>query len=383
MNIPVKRILFVMGCCALVVRSACAESTRVDIQFLEATAEAAERSIGSYEMTFRSEFQFMDAAFHADIVGDGPEVGANSYRMVFAGPKWRREEKMFDKSGKPLLEVWTAVDGQRRMTFSPLRKDIPSNRHPNGVISSEVGENDDFGPNTLLPRSAAFRSSLSSLLRRGRGRILYEHLDNQPPTVAVQVEGEGTPHGKVVLVLDASKGFSVITKELYRSNGTLFTRDDNIMWKRIGGAWFPVSGDESLYLSRPNGKQYRAQVLHMQVDDESIKVNQKTDADLFELKYPNGTLVLDKINGISYVVGAQAMMDHMVKALKKDASLVRTNGHSSSDAVADSASDVSRSSAAADAPRRRLAFWVVISILGVAGAVRVVYRWRHEVRHNP
>lgn len=315
------------------------------------------------------------------------QLSAFSTEYVWGdGQRWRSQIVLYDTQNQPVREIWQSVDGQRHMSYIPHRENIPGNTRNIGFVDSEVSMNiGDTVPDRFMLVNVEGESA-SSRLNHDRAELAGMEDVNGVKAIAVNLQGGNGFRCK--MFLDPDKGFAVVRMNIYRKNGGLAWVYDNIVLKEVDGVWFPMSGDCTVYMQDDDGTDYKAQVTRMQVDADSLQINQTLHDDTFKFVYPTGTVVKDMNLGIQYVVGMDKILDRTVQNITASGfhasnapdRVVGSNGIPKAGADSKRLHDTSIPHGPMVLASAHLHWWIAGGAFLIIAALAVIVIYRHRCR---
>jgi beta-lactamase regulating signal transducer with metallopeptidase domain len=165
------------------------------------------------------------------------------------------------------------------------------------VFSGKMSFNTLLGCDSLRP--LCFGESLA----QAESAVLRDQVERVDGHPCYVVEAMASDHShKTLAWVDFERDYRILKLERYTDQGdSLFAhlqmRLDRIKLKQIEGIWLPVQGERSY----PWNAQLKAQ--RLEVDIDSIKLNQGIPPEMFSIDFPEGCIVENELTEKKYTVG--------------------------------------------------------------------------------
>jgi hypothetical protein len=142
----------------------------------------------------------------------------------------------------------------------------------------------------------------SSIIEDPNTKVYQIKQENKDLIICEYIDKTENQLNKVYI--DPDDSFTVVKHEFYSINkGRLWSAYENIKYTETAdGIMFPVYVDEILYMVDANGL-YPAQTLTLEVNEESLKLNEELSEDIFTIDFPKGTYIRDATLNRTYTVG--------------------------------------------------------------------------------
>lgn len=268
----------------------------------------------SYTQTFRDfnprYIKWMKEIFDDEI--SDRDTNYTSTDMIFENGNWRIEGYDVAWDGEKMnIHIETSNSSQRMVYSQNYERGIQA--IPGGLIQ-KPGK---IGSNRPRPCDILFTNlkgiTFSSIVEDPNTKVYQIKQENRDLIVCEYVDEETNPTLIQKVYLDPNNSFTVVKHEFYRMDtGALWSALENIKYiEAEDGIMFPVYADHILYLADKNGK-FPARTLTLEVDEESLKLNQELSQDVFTIEFPKGTLIRDEIIGLDYRVDDNQLLDSLI-----------------------------------------------------------------------
>jgi hypothetical protein len=283
------------------------QDQEIDKEIVVTALQYFESKIQNFQAKFKNTFEFVDPRYLAFMeAGSGTREESEltksfSFNYIWENGKWRSEMTMFNMNGDILRETWQTLKDGTLMTLSPALDNVRANSVPSGSIMPQANTPIITNPNRFM--LVDVRGEPLSLILRKEETKLYKEFLNSKETIVCEFYNKGG--SKIKIYLDPNMNYSLMKKEIYtpKPEEKLYMTLDNIIWKDLGDdILFPLSAKSTIYHAA-KGEIFKAQVLEMKVDEESVQVNQSLPENVFTIEFPEGTHVIDQIQNLRYVVG--------------------------------------------------------------------------------
>jgi hypothetical protein len=295
--------------------------------------------------------------------GEEPKTQLGITRQVYQAAKWRHEK--LDDASKPLHIL--VCDGEMERSL-----DIPSAggyfRKPSLAAVSEGIEYLEFIKN------AYGKADLHRILRQRRNTRLVVGKNAETSEVIIQTDPENgddydMPKWGFRVHLDLQKDCMPrqIERFIVLENGSEFverTTSIKTYIKLSEGLWVPTEGITSIFSNAegPTKGHMAAQIITT-VDVSRSKWNLPIDENMFDLSFPTGTKIVDKIRNVVFVTGNSQPESNMKELIK-------------------SAKNVLRLTEAAPTVPNNTATIVLLFIAVVLASVLCVFYVKHKLRRQ-
>ena len=280
--------------------------------------------------------------------------GFENGKEFIRGNKWSGTDK-----DEPTAEIRYAFDGEKQRNF---RHNTGRTLTTGGVYGFTPTTFSVYGtPKTLLGYSIKQKSqeTFGQILSKTERTTIKEEMEEANGHLCHVIEAIGVQDGKNIFDIrawiDAKRNFRPLKIEKFKRSEVhdrwqlLSQRIDNIELKEIDGIWFPVQGERQYFRTRylppenmtesefekafshlPIEEQRKKQRLittprhpkrKIEVDVNTIKINQGITPEMFTVKFPIGCRVWDDFLQIGYKIKVPQLDEQVLLPLSRDSLL--------------------------------------------------------------
>lgn len=119
--------------------------------------------------------------------------------------------------------------------------------------------------------------------------------------------------------LDPDRGFAVLQRDHYNPEdpSKLWYRIHNLEFQDCGnGLWLPTKTEKTKCLYKGYEKdQWGIPSLLSTFTVSKLQINEDLPDELFDIKYPKGTMIIDRVGGVTYRVGMEVIDEMLDESL--------------------------------------------------------------------
>jgi len=222
--------------------------------------------------------------------------------------KYQIDKLAFDNTGRARVENIYGIYNKSGEKMSPREIFITTWDNENAIEYSDYIEKGRRGAMLSNKRPYAVSERARHPLR-SYGEHFYKAFSQtiaKGETVDITENKDGTYRIEFmnknlirVGTLDPTKGFSLIKQEAYRDGHLAFIYKAEFQ-EIVPGIWFPISSEDEVYFTKEPydlRTKYTVKISDIKINDPSFNKN------LFQVEFPDGTMVRDAITGIEFIVG--------------------------------------------------------------------------------
>lgn len=296
MNFP-KNFFLCTFCGLLLFALPAFPGTQIAIRDLADIFEAIETSF--LDIYVEYEWYFEPPLALEDIEGTSNLINKNRPKYTWATARPFTDRSLSSESVELMNEHSDSFKSETKQSYNGnIAKHLSIGGWPNSRIDGTIAKRKDFIPswkNSPMGFSVLrfYPQLLSEQFRLEKGIRLIETIQiiNGFHTVCVEFFIE--PHGVFERIfLSTDHGYTPIRFEYVKKGKPSGTIDILALTKLPNSLWFPVSGR----ISHPEDKNVNV------YSATKVTVNQGLKDDYFDIEFPPGTLVVDEITGLQYVI---------------------------------------------------------------------------------